>query len=173
MANEFNKLTNAAVYIGGNSFLGKADEFTMPVLKFLFADHKGLGNAGVVELWTGGFDKMDGKVKWGSFYDEIFNKCCNPGKPAKLMLRGSLVSHGPSGIKGSQPYVCYVTAAFKDIPLGGFKQNDNAEFEMNYNAYYVKLEVGGVEKLQVDVFANILKVNGVDLLANYRLDLGI
>ena len=174
---ELNKLTNANVYISGNnfatkSFLGKAEEFGLPMLKYIFADHKGLGLAGIMELWTGGIDKMDGKVKWGSWYKDAFDRCSNPGKPAKIMVRGALMTHDSTGLKSTVPYVCYVTAAFKDVPMGNFKHNDNAEFEQNYNAYYIKLEVDGVEKLQVDVAANILKINGVDLLADFKLAIG-
>ena len=69
--------------------------------------------------------------------------------------------------------MCYMTAMYKDFPMGNFKQHDNVEAESNLSVTYCKLVINGVEISEIDVLANIYKVNGVDMLANYRANLGI
>ena len=58
-------------------------------------------------------------------------------------------------------------------PGGGFKPKEATEVEhtLAINAY--KLEIDGEEIIEVDVPNNIFKVGGVDLLAEYRTNLGI
>ncbi|MCX7911192.1 MAG: phage major tail tube protein [Endomicrobia bacterium] len=70
------------------------------------------------------------------------------------------------------PVVVYITGAFKDFPLGNFKQHDNAEFETNLSVYYTKLVVDGEEIFEIDVLENIYKVNGDDVFATYRNNIG-
>ena len=70
------------------------------------------------------------------------------------------------------PYVVFLTASFDEVPLGDFKQNDKAEFASKYYASYVKQVVNSQEILELDVMANIYKVNGADKLATYRTNIG-
>jgi P2 family phage contractile tail tube protein len=70
------------------------------------------------------------------------------------------------------PYVVYLTASFNEVPMGDFKQNDKAEFSSKYYASYIKQQVNGQDVLEVDVMANIYKVNGVDKLDLYRTNIG-
>ncbi|WP_375165379.1 phage major tail tube protein, partial [Paenibacillus taichungensis] len=40
---QVNTLNNANIYIDGNSLLGQAEEFKLPVVKFKMAEHKAVG----------------------------------------------------------------------------------------------------------------------------------
>jgi hypothetical protein len=57
--------------------------------------------------------------------------------------------------------------------MGDFKQHDNSTLETMLNVHSIKMELDGREILEVDVLANIYKVDGVDLLKDYRQNLGI
>lgn len=168
---EVNKLYNANVYVDGNSFLGKAEEITMPDITPMMADHKALGMVGMMELPTG-WEKMSATIKWNSFYADVMRKAFNPYKAVQLQLRGSLESWQSVGRVGEQPYVVFLTATFKKAPTGSFKQQENAEFESELNVLYVRVEVAGVPVVEFDPMANIYKVDGVDILQNYRNNLG-
>jgi P2 family phage contractile tail tube protein len=63
-------------------------------------------------------------------------------------------------------------AAFKEFPLGKFKKNDNAEFTTELAVYSFKIIHAGIELVEYDMEANIYKVLGDDLLAQYRANLG-
>lgn len=152
--------------------MGRAEEINLPSIKHKMADHKGLGLMAETEFWTGGIEKLEAKIKWSSFYLDAYQAGANPNKTASIQVRGNLKSFNSQGLVSEVAYVCYITAMFKETPLGNFKQLDNAEFESNLTVYYVKLEVDGQSVIEIDPLANIYKTSGTDVLARYRLNVG-
>ena len=166
------KITNANVYMNGASLLGRAEEVQCPVIKHKFTEFKALGLVGSPEFFSG-IEKMEAKIKWNSFYDDVLGLVANPINAIQLQVRSSLETYTSSGRTAEQAVVCYMTATPKDFPLGNFKQHDNVEMETNFSITYCKLEIGGLPILEIDILANIYKVKGVDILAQYRANLGI
>ena len=82
MGLEINRLTNANIYVDGNSWLGRAEEVTLPVITSKMSEHKALGMVGMVELFSG-IDKLEARIKWNSVYKDVFKKAANPTKPCK------------------------------------------------------------------------------------------
>lgn len=172
MAIQINRVTNANIYMDGVSLLGRAEEISAPVVKTKTAEHKALGMVGVADFFSG-IDKMEAKIKWNSFYPDVMKKTANPVSTVKLQIRTSVESYTADGRGAQVPAVIYMTVQYKDFPLGNFKQHDNVELEQNMSVYYYKLEINGEVITEVDILANIFKVNGVDILADYRANLGI
>jgi P2 family phage contractile tail tube protein len=172
MALSIKKLTNANVYLDGNSLLGKAEEVSLPDLSGKMAEHKALGLVGTTEFWAG-LDKMEMKIKWNSMYPDVMKKSANPVQSYKLQVRASLESFDSTGRSAQDPVVCYVTGTFKKNPGGNFKQHDNVELESMLTVNYVKLEIKGETIYELDVLANIFNVDGTDILQQYRSNLGI
>lgn len=166
-----NTLHNANIYLDGSSLLGKADEFKLPTVKFKMIEHKAVGMVGTIKL-PAGIEALEGEVKWNSFYADVWAKVLNPFAPVQLQARGSLETHTTNGRIAQVPYVVFLTAAFYEIPLGDFKQNDKAEFSSKYNANYVRQRVNNQDILEVDAMSNIYKVNGIDQLDLYRQNIG-
>ena len=71
---EINRITNANIYLDGANLLGRAEEVKLPDVSMTMQEHKALGMVGKVEL-PAGFDKMEGEIKWNSFYRDA---CCLP-----------------------------------------------------------------------------------------------
>lgn len=172
MGLEINRLTNANIYVDGNSWLGRAEEITLPVITSKMSEHKALGMVGMVELFSG-IDKLEARIKWNSVYKDAFKKMANFTKSMQIQVRASLESYGSEGLTAQTACVAYMTVQSKSLPLGAFKQNENVELENALNVTYIKLVVGGETILELDVLANIYTVGGVDLLAEYRANLGI
>ncbi len=172
MSQEIKRVTNANIYMNGNSLLGRAEEVMAPTIKHKMAEHKALGMIGAVEFFSG-IEKMEAKIKWNSFYKDVLDKVGNPILPLNLQVRSSLETYSSGGRSAEVPVVIYMTATAKDFPTGNFKQNDNVELETNLSVTYCKMEIDGVETLEIDLLANIYKVKGVDILAQYRANLGI
>lgn len=174
MANNIsiNRITNANVYVDGKSCLGRAEEVTNPVIKHKMADHVALGMVGEMS-YASGIEKMEAKIKWNSFYPEVLKKVSNPFQAIQLQVRGNLETWEGGSRTGQQPVVVYMTAQSTESPLGAFKAQDNAELESSFAISYYKLEIDGEVISEIDVEANIWMVNGVDLLAQYRNNLGI
>jgi P2 family phage contractile tail tube protein len=167
-----NRVTNANIYLDGKSLLGKAEEVTNPVIKSIMSEHKALGMNGKLEL-PSGIDKLETKIKWSSFYSDVLLKIANPEQAVQLQVRSSVKTFTSAGLTGQVPLAIYMTGTFKEFPTGAFKNNDNVELESSLNLTYLKMVYNGVDIVEIDVLANIHKVNGVDILADYRANLGI
>lgn len=166
-----NRITNCNIYVDGGSLLGRAEEVNCPNPKFKMSEHKALGMFGSVEF-PSGIDKMEAKIKWNSFYAEVLKKAANPFKAVSLQVRGSIENYTSGGRTGETPIVMFMTAQYKDFPGGNFKQHDNVELESNLSVTYFRQEIAGQVITEIDVLANIFKVDGVDMLATYRNNLG-
>jgi P2 family phage contractile tail tube protein len=166
-----NRLTNANVYINGISFLGKAEEIDLPKITAKMAEHKALGMQGVIEL-PAGFDKMEARIKWNSVYADAVKLQADPYKTHALQCRSSLETYTASGRSAQQPCVVFMRGQFKEAPMGNFKQHDNVELETRLAVTYVKIEVAGEPLVEFDALANIYKVGGVDILLQYKANIG-
>lgn len=172
MATQIRKLTNSNVYIDGTSFLGQAMEVELPSIIQKMAEHSALGMVGTIEL-PSGVDKLEAKIKWNSYYPAAMKATGNPNVATQMQLRGNLQTWESSALTEQVAAVVYMTATFKSFPLGNFKQHENVELEQDLAVYYVKVEIDGEEIIEFDAMSNIYKVNGVDILAEYRQNLGI
>lgn len=168
---EINRITNANIYVAGNSLLGRAEEVKLPDIAAIMAEHKALGMVGKIEL-PSGFDKLEGEVKWNSLYKEVAKTVANPFKAVQLQCRSSIETYGAQGRIQEVALVTYLTVMFKKNPLGTFKPHENAEFGSAFGATYIKQVVDGEEVLELDYLANIFRVGGEDMLADFRNNIG-
>lgn len=171
MALEINKVTNANIYVNGDSLLGKAKEIELPTLKQMTADHEALGMVGKVALFSG-IDKLEGKIEWNAIYKDVMKLVADPTKSHQIQVRANLETHDSSGLASQVPAVAYLTVRFRGLPMGNFKQHENVELSSEYDCYYAKYEIDGEEMFEFDPMANIYKVGGVDILATYRNNIG-
>ena len=171
MGIQINRITNANVYLNGNSLLGTVDEITLPDISVKETEHKALGMVGTIQL-PSGFDKLEGRIKWNSFYLDVWLRFGNPFVPVQLQCRASVDTYTSQGRIAQVPLVTFLTATIKKLPLGTFKQHDNAEFQSDYTSTYVKQQMNGQDVIELDTLANIFKVGGVDQLDIYRNNIG-
>jgi len=167
-----NRITNANIYMAGGSLLGKAEEITLPDVKYKQSDHKALGMFGEME-YTSGMEKLNGKIKWNSFYADVLKQTANPFKGIPIQVRSNMEIYEGGDRVDQVPVTTYLTIRSKGTPLGTFKAQDNAEAETEYSVSYFKQDINNETIIEVDVEANIWIVDGVDLLTDYRKNLGI
>jgi P2 family phage contractile tail tube protein len=168
---EINRLVNANCFFDGNNLLGRVEEITLPEIKMKMAEHKALGMVGSIEAFSG-FEKLEGKIKWSSLYPDVMKKTANPFKAAQVQVRGSLESWTGQGRTAQAKVVITLTLTFKKFPGGNFKPQDNVEMETDYACTYMKQTVNGEDIVEIDVLENIYKVGGVDMLTQYRSNIG-
>ncbi len=168
---EINRVTNANIYINGNNLLGRADEVKLPDVTAVMSEHKALGMVGKIEL-PSGFDKLEGEIKWNSIYRDVARLVANPFRSLQLQCRSNIEVYGSGGRVTQQPLVTFLTVTFKKNPMGTFKQNDNVELAATFSATYIKQVIGSEDVLELDYMANIFRVGGEDLLADYRANIG-
>ena len=166
-----NRVTNANIYIDGVNLLGRAEEIKLPDISAMMSEHKALGMFGKVEL-PSGFDKLDGEIKWNSYYKEVAKAMANPFKALQLQCRSSIDVYSSGGRVNQLPLVTHLTVMFKKNPVGTFKPHDNVELPSAFSATYIKQVIDGEDVLELDYLANIYKVGGEDLLQQYRANIG-
>lgn len=171
MAIQVNKITNAAVYIDGGALLGQVSEMELPTITQVMTEHAALGMVGKFEL-PSGVEAMMSKFTFNSFYKDSAILCANPNNTVSLQVRASNEAFEAGARVGSEPVRIVMRGQFKNFPLGNYKQHEVVELEVEMNVVYVKLTIGTTSVLEFDASANIYKVNGVDILAQYRADIG-
>lgn len=173
MAIELNKIFNANVYLDGTtSLIGRAGELTLPEVSVATSEHKALGMFGTLEL-PGGLEAMTCEIKWTGFYADHLRAAANPFKSHKLQVRGSLESWTAEGRTREVPVVWHMTANWTKAKLGVLKPQENGEFDDAMSVSYVKVLHDGEPVCEIDVFNNIWTVNGEDVLARWRANLGV
>ncbi|MDD7568293.1 MAG: phage major tail tube protein [[Actinobacillus] rossii] len=171
MSVQINQIVNANIYMDGNSLLGKAKEFKLSDIEFEQIEHKGLGMHGTIKL-PAGMNAIESEVIWDSFYPEVRAKAYNPYKNVQLMARSNLQVFDARGLAAEVPMVTIMNVSFSKTTGGSLKNKEATEHSDTFQVYSIKQMVDGKEILFIDVFANIFRVNGQDVLQKYRTNIG-
>lgn len=171
MAIEISKVFNARVYIDGTDFIARAEEVDLPKIKFKFADTKALGIYADSELPTG-LDKLEARIKFNSVYPDFISLAADPFTSRTVIIRAPYQVWTQQGVAKTAPLKAELKGFFKEWDSGKFKKADSAEAEVTMSVYYYRLEVDGIEIIEIDTINNIYKVKGNDILAEYRTVIG-
>lgn len=109
---QINRITNANIYLDGNNLLGRASEIKLPDISMIMQEHKALGMVGKIEL-PAGFDKLEGEIKWNSFYHDVMRKTANPWQAVALQCRSSIDCYNSQGKADQLALVTHMTVMFK------------------------------------------------------------
>lgn len=164
-----NRITNANVYLDGETLIGRLDEVELPSIKFNTEEVKALGLFSAIEL-PSGLDKMEAKLKWNAVYGDNF-KSESPLKSVSLTIKSNMKSQGAAGSLKDIPVTVTISGVFKEVPLGTLKGQEKIDgLQHVMTVYYVKLEEAGKQVYEVDVFNNIIKFGSEDILNEFRLN---
>lgn len=171
---DIRKIYNANVYVDGtNNLLGKAKEIEMPKVTSVFDEHTALGMIGKLMLPTGGIEELTSKITWSTFDPDGHVRAANPFDTHKIQVRASVDTHNAAGRITQEPLVVLMSVRWKGADLGKFAQATNSEFEEELSVFYVKMSLGSRVILELDVQNGIWIVDGKDLLATWKKNLGI
>ncbi|MCF7936838.1 MAG: phage major tail tube protein [Synergistales bacterium] len=166
------KLINFRVYLDGTDLLGNSD-VELPNLEAMTDTVKGAGVAGEVDSPVlGHYGSMSLTMNWRV----ITGNTTILAKPQahQLDLRGSVQVYDASDGKYlTKALKVVVKAVPKNTQLGkldvGAAQEAVSEFEVNY----IKVLVDGTEKIEIDKYNFICKIEGEDYLQSVRENLGL
>ena len=171
MPSPINRITNANVYINGTGLLGRAATVDLPQPKLVMTEHPGLGLWSKLKL-PAGTDFLEAKIKWSSLYPEVLGSAFLPMQASSLMVRADMMQFGPGGLVAEVPVVALMTGLFNEMPGMKVAKHENSENDSALTVYYYKLTLAGADQVEIDVFANIYKVQGVDQLSQFRANQG-
>jgi P2 family phage contractile tail tube protein len=166
------KLINFRVYLDGTDLLGTSD-VELPSLEAMTETVKGAGVAGEVDSpVVGHYGSMGLTLNWRTVTGNT-TILAQP-KAHQLDLRGSMQVYDASdGQYLTKALKVVVKAVPKNTQLGkldvGAAQEAVSEFEVNY----IKVLVDGEEKIEIDKYNFICKIEGEDYLQSVRDNLGL
>ena len=165
------KSINFSVYLNGRDLLGVA-EGTIPALEALTSEVKGAGIAGAVEsIVLGHFASTTLSLTWRTVTDDfmkLYGHLTND-----IELHASLQRYDSGlGIYLTEPLYVYLKATTKTSTPGNLVVGDNMDTQTEFEITYMKIYLNNVERVEMDKYNYIYKVDGVDYLATVRSDLG-
>jgi P2 family phage contractile tail tube protein len=172
MAITINKVFDANVYVNNASKHGQASQVVCPNVEAIMNEYSSLGMFGTLEL-PAGFAAMEATFTWTYPDNEAQHAFANPYKAVDIMVRSSKAVYNNGGLVEEQPVAIFLRGLPKQHQAGTFAGKEAVEPESALAVNYYKLEVDGEEIIEVDVINNIFKVNGEDVLAERKTNLGI
>lgn len=165
------KLKLMDLFNEGNSYLGQTGEVTIPKLVRKLEDWRGGGMNGNVKIDLGlGDDTTEFNWKLGGI-DELILEQFGAQTVDAIMLRfNGSYQRDDTGATSALEIV--VRGRHEEIDFGNQKQGDDTETSIKTIWSYYKLSIDGVKKIEIDIPNMIEIVNGVDLLAKHRANIG-
>jgi P2 family phage contractile tail tube protein len=169
-----NMLKDANVYIEGRDYAGKA-EIEIPSITQLTEDYTAMGISGKVTLpFHGHVDGMEGNLKFASIVGDAHKVLGDPSTAHHVDVRGSVQRYNVrSGKMDEYPVQIVMRSFFTEIKHPTYKGAQNEGPEFTFNALYVKIVIDGEEVLEVDPMSYVYRVNGIDVLAQTKTNLGM
>lgn len=165
-------LTNARVYLEGASQLGLAT-VELPSFEYMTEDVSGLGIGGELSMPVKGhFKSMSLKLTWNTVTTDLLALMSPEGH--HLDIRGNLQDLDAATHQFVDRAVKIVVRGMpKTIGLGKMEAGKKMEPETEFECEYIKIWIGGNERVEVDKLNMFCFVNGTDVLSSVRNNLGM
>lgn len=161
-----NSIINANAYIQSTKLAGKISELELPAVKIKTQEVTALGLYGTTEV-PAGVEKMEAKFKFNAIYNDAW-KHENPHKTCRMTVKSNMQTNSANGVTKNVPVVATISGLFKELPSGSIKPQERLEAEHLMTVTYYKLEVDKEVVWEIDVFNNIFKHYGKDLLEDFN-----
>ena len=159
VVNDFN------IYNSGNLLVGTSGETAIPDLEPKTETVSGSGLLGEIDVpIVGQFGNIAQEIKFRCINKDFFSMI-DPTQPVELVLRGDVQMLDGNGV------ISHVGAriVYRGIPakmaIGTFKQGGAMDSSITLNLTYIKVELDGKEKLELNKVSPAFRVNGKDMLA--------
>lgn len=166
------KLKYFNYYLNGNSFLGLAEEITLPKFTIKTEDYQGAGMPGSVAVDLG-FEAgaLDMEVTMGGISFELMTQYGIPNADGIQSRFAGSYQAEDSG--NAIPVEIQTRGRFVEMDAGTAKQGDNTQHKYSLKNTYCRLTHNSVELFEIDMINMIYVVNGVDRLAQHRANVGL
>lgn len=163
------KLKYLAVYADGQRYMGETAEATVPKLARTFEDYRGGGMDAAVGIDLGG-EPIEFEWKAGGLLEQVYRQFGATRIDAtQLRFVGSYQDDSTGQTKTVD---ITVRGRHQEIDPGGAKSGDDTEQTTKTRCVYYKMMVNGETLIEKDELNMLFIVNGVDILAEHRANLG-
>jgi P2 family phage contractile tail tube protein len=120
------------------------------------------------EVIIGMFGSMEQEIPFRVLDDDIFT-LMNPTKVLDLTLRASQqFTEKSSGAIDHKGIRIVVRGKQKNFKPGKMQNGSQMDASVTIEVVYIMIEIGGIQKIELDKLNFVYKVNGVDLLEKVR-----
>lgn len=165
-------LTSFRVYLDSEDLLGVAD-VELPELEAITEEVKGAGIAGTVDTpILGHYGGLTLTLNWRTVSGNT--TILSQPKAHQLDLRGSIQEYeAGEGVYATKAAKLVVKAIPKKTSLGKLEAGAAMETKSEFEVVYLKLTLGDEERIEIDKFNYVCKIEGEDFLEKVRADLGL
>jgi P2 family phage contractile tail tube protein len=174
---EVASILGAMVYVKDGPMLGKFDEITLPEVKNKIQENKATDAIGSRRLPGISIDAMEATFKTSNFNAKFHAMASNPFVEYNLQVRGNLLVAGGQAQAQSRavgkPIRVELRGWFSSAKEPVFKQGEGGSSDYKFEVRSITTIIDGREIRHVDVDNYQWRVDGVDILADFRKNLGI
>lgn len=167
------KLKYLNLFNDGLSYMGVVSSVTLPKLTRKLENYRGGGMNGAAPVDMG-LDDDALSVEWtiGGFPDDQLWAQYAAASAASVPLRfcGSYQRDDTGDVVAVK---IVLRGRHKEFDFGDQKQGEDTETKISTQCTYFKLTVDGKERIEVDTVNMVERVNGVDMLAQHRRNIGL
>ena len=166
------KLTDFAVFYGGDQLLGMAD-ISLPSIEYKTETLSGPGIGGEVEMPTmGQTSSMEVQINWRTINADLTE--LHAPKAHDLEFRGAIAHYDSStGTIEQVAAVIKVRGVPKSMELGKLETSATMDASNTLECTYIKVSYNGETKIEIDKMARVFAINGTDYMAAVRTALGL
>jgi P2 family phage contractile tail tube protein len=166
------KLKLMNLFNDANSYQGIASSVSLPKLTRKLENYRGGGMNGAAPVDLG-LDDDALTVEWSmGGIDELVLSQWGSAKIGGVPLRFT-GSYQRDDTGETLAVEVVMRGRHKEIDMGDAKQGEDTETKVSTQCTYYKLTLAGKELIEIDTINLIEKVNGVDLLAEHRKNIGL
>ena len=152
------------VYNEGNRLIGTGEEVSLPDFEAMTDTLSGPGISGEIEEpIIGLFGSSEVEIPFHTVHDGLF-EIMPPGDAVDITLRASTQIKDGNGNTSFEGVRIVLRGLFKSITSGSMKQGAGTQSSIKFEVTYCLYEVNSKQKLEIDKFNQVYKVNGVDKL---------
>ena len=166
------QLTSCNLYANGKSFAGALVSCTLPEVKHKGIEHKAGDGIGTPKL-PGALEAMTSTMKLNGLYADFHGLTVDPNNMLSIQIRANQKVRNAAGNLKDVPVIIHMRGWASSRKIGELKSSEGSNPEYVIEVWYYKLVVDGEEIEEIDVENCVHRQNGVDLMANYRSNLGI
>lgn len=163
------KLKNFDLFQDGESWLGQVPSVTLPKLTRKMEDYVAGGMAGAVEIDLGQ-EKIELAFTAGGLIKSALKRYgATTADAVKLRFAGAYQSESNGAYNAVE---VAVRGRYKEFDPGEAKVQSDTEHKFSVACAYYRLSIDGVPVIEIDMLANKLIVDGVDITAAQRAAMG-
>lgn len=166
------KLINCRVYNNGTDLIGIAD-VDLPKLEPMTDTVKGAGVAGEIDdPVLGHYKSMDMTIKFRDLSPESAVLASQTSKTLDFRAASQVYDSG-TGAYRVRPVKVIARGVPKGYELGKADPGKPTDTTVHLEVNYIKIDIDGATKVEIDKYNFISKIDGTDYLADVRDALGL